>query len=207
MKKLTLLLIFGFTFLMATAQEDWENDEITTIFSKSRSNGGYGALSFSYTQIDGKDAFLMGARGSWIIDHSFAIGLGGVGFVNDINHHHWIENDLEYNLAGGYGGIYLEPIIGPRLPVHISFPVLFGVGGIANIVDNNWEDNWMYDDSNQDVFLVLEPSIELEFNMTRHMRLAGSFGYRFTSSIEMENTDPEVLEGFNVGVVLKFGKF
>lgn len=209
MKKLTLLLILGFGFLGATAQEDWDDDEkeMTTIFSKSHSNGGYGALSFSYTQIDGQDAFLVGARGAWIMDHSFAVGLGGQGFVNDINHHHWMDNDLNESLAGGYGGIYLEAILGPRLPVHISIPVLFGVGGIARVSDNYWEDNWIHDDSKEDAFLVLEPAIELEFNMTRYMRLAGSFGYRFTSNIEMENTDPDVLEGFNMGVVLKFGKF
>jgi hypothetical protein len=75
MKKLALMMILGLGFLLATAQENNENDDISTIFSKHRKNGGYGALSFSYTQIDGKDAFLMGARGSWIIDHSFAIGL------------------------------------------------------------------------------------------------------------------------------------
>jgi hypothetical protein len=207
MKKLTLLLILGFGVLMAMAQEESKNEEISTIFSKSRSNGGYGAISFSYTQLDGKDAFMMGARGSWIIDHSFAIGLGGCGFVNDLNHHHWMDNDLTYNLAGGYGGIYLEPIIGPRLPVHISFPVLFGVGGITNIANGNWENNWMFDNGNEDEFLIMEPAVELEFNMTRHMRLAGSFGYRFTSDIEMDNTNPDVLEGFNVGIVLKFGKF
>ena len=209
MKKLTLLLVLGFGFLIATAQEDWDSDEkeMTTIFSKSRSNGGYGALSFSYTQIDGKDAFLVGARGAWIMDHSFAVGIGGQGFVNDINHHHWRENNLNDNLAGGYGGIYLEPILGPRWAVHISLPVLLGVGGIANVEYDDWEGHWMDDNSNEDVFFVLEPAIELEFNMTRHMRLAGSFGYRFTTNIEMENTDPDVLEGFNMGVVLKFGKF
>ena len=209
MKKLTLLLILGFGFLMATAQDDWEDDEkeMTTIFSKNHSNGGYGALSFSYTQIEGKDAFLMGARGAWIMGHSFAVGLGGQGFVNDINHQNWQENDLNEYLAGGYGGIYFEPILGPNLPVHISLPVLFGVGGIARVSDDDWDNHWMNDDSKEDAFLVLEPAIELEFNMTRFMRLAGTFGYRFTSNIEMENTDPDVLEGFNMGVVLKFGKF
>src|SRR5665648_590804 len=75
----------------------------STIFSQHQRNGGYGALSFSYTPIDGKDAFLMGARGSWIIDHSFAIGLGGCGFINDRNHHSWLNNEMNNNLAGGYG--------------------------------------------------------------------------------------------------------
>jgi len=207
MKKLTLLIFLGLGFLLATAQEYNDNDQISTIFSKHRGNGGYGALSFSYTEIDNKDAFLMGARGSWIIDHSFAIGLGGCGFINDVNYHGWLNNDLDNNLAGGYGGLYLEPILAPRLPVHISFPVLLGVGGISNIPDHkNWED-WVFDDSNSDVYLVFEPSVELEFNMTRHMRLAGSIGYRFTSDIDIENTDPDILKGTNIGLVFKFGKF
>ena len=208
MKKLTLLIFLGLGFLCATAQEYKENDQISTIFSKNRKNGGYGALSFNYTQIDGKDAFMMGARGAWIIDHSFAIGLGGNGFVNDINYHNWRDNDLDYNLAGGYGGLYLEPILFPRLPVHVSLPVLFGVGAIARIEDRpHWDNDWLFDDSNEDVFLVLEPSVELEFNMTRYMRLAASLGYRFTSKIEMADTNPDILEGTNIGIVFKFGKF
>lgn len=207
MKKLSLLIFLGLGFLLASAQDDNDNEKISTIFSKGRSNGGYGALSFGYTQIDGKDAFLMGARGSWIIDHSFAIGLGGCGFVNDVNYHGWLNNELNNNLAGGYGGIYLEPIIAARLPVHISIPVLFGVGGISRI-DNqqNW-DNWVFNDSQSDVYLVFEPTVELEFNMTRHLRLAGTIGYRFTSKIEMQETNPDILEGTNIGLIMKFGKF
>lgn len=208
MNKLTLLLILVFGFLMATAQEDRECNEISTLFSKSNSNGGYGAMSFSYTEIDGKDAFLVGARGAWIIDHSFAIGLGGSGFVNDINYDNWRDNDLNYNLAGGFGGLYLEPIIAPRLPVHLSFPMLFGVGGIARIDDkHHWESNWMHDDSNEDAFLIFEPAVELEFNMTRFMRLGALLSYRFTSKIDMDNTDPDILEGASVGLIMKFGKF
>jgi hypothetical protein len=162
-------------------------------------------MSIGYSQIDGKDAILMGARGSWIIDHSFAIGLGGVGFINDVNYHSWQNNKLNNNLAGGYGGIYLEPILAPRLPVHISIPVLLGIGGISRVQDN-W-DNWTYNDSQHDVFLVFEPAVELEFNLTRHLRLAGSVGYRFTSKIEMTDTNPDILEGTNIGLVMKFGKF
>lgn len=208
MNKLTLLLILVGGFLMTTAQEDSQNNEITTLFSRSHSNGGYGALSFNYTEIENKDAFLVGARGSWIIDHSFAIGLGGCGFINDINYHNWSDNDLNYNLAGGYGGLYLEPIIAPRQPVHLSFPILFGVGAIARIDDlHHWKSNRLYDDPNEDAFLILEPAVELEFNMARNLRLGLLLSYRFTSKIEMDDTDPDTLEGANVGLIMKFGKF
>ena len=203
MKQLLILIFIGLGVLCASAQENTDN-QISTIFSKNRSNGGYGALSFGYTQIDGKDAFLMGARGSWIINHSFAIGLGGTSFINDVNYHNWRNNDLDYNLAGGYGGLYLEPILAHRLPVHISVPILFGVGAVAQVEDHR---DWTYDDTRSDVFLVFEPSVELEFNMTRHFRLAGTIGYRFTSKIDMANTNSDVMEGANIGLVFKFGKF
>ena len=203
MKQLFILIFIGLGVLCASAQENTDN-QISTIFSKNRSNGGYGALSFGYTQIDGKDAFLMGARGSWIINHSFAIGLGGTSFINDVNYNNWRDNDLDYNLAGGYGGLYLEPILAHRLPVHISVPILFGVGAVAQVEDHR---DWTYDDTRSDVFLVFEPAVELEFNMTRHFRLAGTIGYRFTSKVEMVNTNSDVMEGANIGLILKFGKF
>lgn len=223
MKKLILLVVMGLGVMMASAQRHGEfkydrnyekekncedDNQIGTIFSGHRSNGGYGAISLSYTEIENKDALMVGARGSWIMDHSLAIGLGGRGFINDLDHHRWMDDDYNDNLAGGYGGIYLEPIIGPRLPVHVSFPVLAGVGGIARIANEDyWGNRHLYDDTNEDVFWILEPSVELEFNLTRHMRFAGTVAYRFTSEIEMENTDPDVMEGLSVGLILKFGKF
>jgi hypothetical protein len=203
MKTLLLLIFIGAGFFCATAQEN-NDDQISTIFSKNRKNGGYGALYTGYTQIDSKDAFLMGARGAWIIDHSFAIGLGGCGFMNDWDFHDWRNNDINYNLAGGYGGLYIEPIIAPRLPVHLSFPILVGAGGITQVEDHH---DWTFSEEQSDAFFVLEPSVEVEFNLTRHLRLAGSLGYRFTSNIHIFGVSSNVLEGTNIGLIIKFGKF
>jgi len=208
MKKLTLLIFLGLGFLLASAQDN-DNDKIQTLFPKSRSNGGYGAVSFSYTQIDGKDAFMMGGRGAWVIGHSFALGFGGNGFINDVNIQNPHDMNMNNGLAGGYGGIYLEPIIAPRFPVHLSFPILIGGGGITNVTYiENWED-YIYDNSSTDVdvYFVFEPSAELEFNMTRNMRLALTCGYRFTTDIIIENVSPDILRGFNYGLIMKFGKF
>jgi hypothetical protein len=184
-----------------------DEDEIQTIFSKRRSNGGYGAISVSYTEIDHKDAIIMGARGAWIINHSLAIGLGGYGFVNDINYDNVFDNNLDYNLAGGYGGLFIEPILGSKLPVHLSFPVLFGLGGIAYVEHHNNWDYWWSTNDRSDVYWVFEPAVELEFNIMRHFRMAATASYRFTSAINMRYTDPEILEGLTAGLVFKFGKF
>ncbi|MDX9881824.1 MAG: hypothetical protein RBS73_07130 [Prolixibacteraceae bacterium] len=209
MKQFTLLVIFALACQIALAGNKKDQDDYTmgTLFNQSRNNGGYGALSLNYSQIDHKDAFIMGARGAWVIDHSLALGLGGYGFINGIDTDYIFENDHEYDLAGGYGGLFLEPILFPRLPVHISVPVLFGIGGIAFVDNYNDWDDWYFDDDQSDVFLVLEPGVELEFNMSRHFRMAASLSYRFTSDIELEAVNSDVLEGLTVGLVFKFGKF
>lgn len=192
---------------LATAQ-GYDSREMGTIFSGTgRSNGGYGAISIAYTEIDNKDAFVAGARGGWIINHSFAIGLGGYGFINDINYNNPFHNDLDYSLSGGYGGLFIEPILAPRLPVHLSFPILFGLGGVAYIENHNHWDYWWEQDGLSDVFWVFEPAVELEFNMTRHFRMAAIASYRLTSDIDLDMTDPDILKGLTVGLIFKFGKF
>lgn len=210
MNKFGLLICLLLLVSSVAAQSEQYADnqgEFKTIFSNKRSNGGYGALSIAYSEIDNKDAIIVGARGGWIINHSLAIGLGGYGFANDINYDNLFNDNRDYNLAGGYGGLFVEPIIGPKLPVHISIPILFGLGGVSYVEHHNNWDYWWSTDDKSDVYFVFEPAIELEFNVTRHFRLAATASYRFTSDIEMLYTDPDILEGLTAGLVFKFGKF
>jgi hypothetical protein len=180
--------------------EPRQKDEMITLLSKSKSVGGYGSISMSYTEIYDRDAFVFGARGSVIFGHIFALGLGGAGFVTNFNR---VDNS-RLGYAGGYGGLVMEPILLPRLPVHISLPVLVGAGGVALTgYDIDYEDNSYVLES--DAFLIVEPGVELEFNVTKFFRFAFGGYYRFTSDIDI--TEPGSLNGFTFGVNLKFGKF
>lgn len=205
MKKLFLLLTLAAAATVAVAQRN--NDEIQTIFSRNRNNGAYGAFSLGYSQINGRDALVAGARGAFIFDRCLALGLGGYGFVNDVDNHQ-VHNELPLNLslAGGYGGIVVEPILAPKLPVHLSFPILLGAGGVALIENSGW---WRddYYEWGHDLFWVVEPMAELEFNLTRFLRLAAYTSYRFTSRIDLENIDSNVLREPQIGLTVKLGKF
>jgi hypothetical protein len=183
-------------------------DEIKTIFgNKKVSHGGYGALTIGYSLIDGQDAFITGGRGSWVIGHSFALGLGGIGFANDL----YINNSpgsQKYSLEGGYGGLILEPILLPKFPVHLSFPILLGAGGVAYInsqYNDNFNNDFYVEDS--DAFLVAEPGIEIEMNLLKFVRLAVGASYRFTSDVHLALKPSNVLNGYNATFTLKFGKF
>lgn len=210
MKKLALLLLLAMGITFAHAQDDYRNNEIQTIFSKSRSNGFYGAFTMGYSQIDGEDAFITGGRGAFIFDGVFAIGAGGYGFVNNIDYYTiYDDRHFDYALAGGYGGLFVEPIVGGRAPVHLSFPVLFGMGAAALVPDYGWH-HWEIDPFNEldhDLFFVIEPAVELEFNVARFFRTAASVSYRYTSKLDLFETSEDVLRGLNFNLTFKFGKF
>lgn len=213
---LVVVLISTVTFAQETSQD------FQTLFSNKgeRSNGGYGAIMVGFSEINKRDAILIGARGAWLINHNFGLGLGGYGFMNDPVIDKYLPSPdgsfYKYQTAGGYGGILLEPILGARKPVHLSFPILIGAGGVAysrhwdNYDNNDYEED--YEDS--DAFFVLEPGAELEFNMVKFFRLALGVSYRYTSDINMtyqNSSTPigsrDMLRGWNFSLALKFGKF
>ncbi len=212
MKKIIVFLTMITLITNVFAQEDGDreviqpkkNGEMSTLIGSSSSIGGYGAISMLYTQIDNKDAFVFGARGGAVLGHVFTFGFAGAGFINDFHYDPLVDDNV--GLAGGYGGLFFEPIILPRYPVHISVPVLIGVGGIGYTTYNDhFHDNIYVDES--DAFLVIEPGIELEFNVARFFRFSLGGYYRYTSDINLINTPKNVLTGFSGGVNFKFGVF
>ena len=183
--------------------------EMITLMGKADSHGGYAGLGINYTEINDVGALIFGARGSWVIGHSFAFGLGGSGFVSDYKFNSTIGENTNYQ--GGYGGIYFEPIILPRFPVHISLPIFLGAGGIAEMRDyisqgDDFETS-LYDASS---FLLIEPGAELEINFFKHFRIAFGAYYRYPATINFSNATLQaenILEGLSMGVTFKLGKF
>ncbi len=215
MKKTTIFLVFVLAVSFVKAQDSsYQNDEVRTVFSRNKSNGGYGAFTVSYSNIGGHDALVTGGRGAFIFDHALAFGLGGYGFVNNLDYNYYHNGSSNTNhdlsLAGGYGGFIIEPIIAGKSPVHLSFPILIGGGGVALVDMYGWEywgqpqPGYEYD---YDAFFVIEPAVELEFNLARFFRLAAAVSYRHTSEIQLAQTEKDALRGFNYGLTFKFGKF
>ena len=204
-----ILLMIVFTSALAQPHPERGDDAINTIFGHDRTeNGGYGSFGAGYALIDNRDGIMISGRAAWIVNHTIAIGFSGSGFMNDFRYDPLYDEDV--NLTGGYGGLLIEPIIFPKAPVHVSFPVVAGVGGIAYTrTSHTWDHHdyrtsWVED---TETFLVAEPGVEMELNIVRFFRLALGVSYRFTTDIELMNTSPDALEGFTTRVTFKFGKF
>lgn len=210
---LSLLMTMLFTVAIYAQEENKNPQEYKTLFGNDKiSHGAYGGLSINYSQIDGKDAVLVGARGAWIINHNLALGFGGYGFANDLQYERTYGYDQKENyfLTGGYGGLLIEPIIAAKSPVHVSVPILIGAGGIS-YVTTYWSDydnryDYAYSED-ADAFFVIEPGLEIELNLVKFMRVAFGGYYRYTSDVNLYNTKKDVLHGFSTGVTFKFGKF
>ena len=200
-----LIAIFFLFAIVVFAQESKDTNApkqrtLLSDWNGNVSHGGYGGITIAYSEIDAQASIQVGGRMAWIINHKFALGIAGNGFFNNL-----IKDDTyepsDYYLAGGYGGLLFQPIISSHSPIHFSFPILLGVGGVAvNHKDywvNDWDENseYYYD---SDVFLVFEPGIDIEFNMLQHMRMSLGVSYRFTNNVNLRY---EYVDGENIKVV------
>jgi hypothetical protein len=228
MKTLKFIPLFMALIVGFTAMSQNQDGEMKTLFNKSSdakvSHGGYGSFSVGYSQVDNMDAIQVGGRAAWIANHRFAIGLAGYGFFNTLSKNYNIEDDpSKYNLAGGYGGLFIEPILMPNKPIHVSFPVIFGVGGVSAMQSDNWTTNYSNHSVNYydtDAYLVIEPGIDIEFNIVKFFRLALGASYRYTNGVNLKYkyldnnyeeqsivVDKDALNSFTVNIGFKFGWF
>jgi hypothetical protein len=213
MKKTVILSALALILTTALWSQDpefeyYKGKEIKTLLGRNRAGGGYGSFTVGYSEINNRHGVLLGGRFAWIASHSIGIGIGGTGFLNELHYEPSIDRDVF--LTGGYGGLYLEPILFPRLPVHLSFPVLLGGGGISYISNDRDLNRNFVEDS--EAFLIIEPSAELELNVTKHFRLAFGATYRYPTAFNVglsgsPASNADALKGFSYAVTFKFGKF
>lgn len=180
-------------------------------------HGGWGAPTTHYTRIMDQDALLVGGRGGWLIDHRVTIGLAAQGLTTPVYNEAY-DTFLFHNgelpqrksiLNMGYGGLLIEPIIAYKSPVHISLPIIIGAGGIGYQYYSSLppEPNHLSYDDHAQAFFVVEPGIDLEMNIIPLVRLGLGASYRYTSDINLPETEKDALHGFNAGVSVKIGKF
>lgn len=203
-------ILFVFVFFLSTGLMAYSQDstsyQIRTIGGTKPSVGGFGGISAGYTMLEDRDAIYVGARGAALFGHCIAVGLAGQAFVNSYLYD--ADIDERINLVGGYGGLYVEPILFPRFPVHVSFPIVGGVGAVTRTFMVEDEDLTIENmPGTNEVFFVGEAGVAVDFNVTRFFRLAFEGTYRLTSSVDLGNSVSRDLNGFTAGVALKFGKF
>jgi hypothetical protein len=184
--------------------------ENQTIFgNRNYRRGGYGAFTTQLGRVGDEDAIFMGGRGVWVMGGGFGMGLGAQVLVNEILYSDIIPSeDLQLEMV--YGGLYLEPIIASWLPVHVSFPILLGVGG-AIYTDNSFRHtsdfDWDRDVVDDDLFFVFEPGASVELNIVQFFRIGLGAQYRVLGDLNLMDTEKDGLNGWSGVLTLKFGRY
>lgn len=222
-------LVFALTMILGQfgsfAQDDNANshyakqdNDIQTVFRQPKDHhqvGFYIGPEGAWTKFDQKNVYLAGLSFGVIVDHVFSVGLSGYGILNSSELYYPDVNSWDSAgsyLYGGYGGFKFEFKAFPTFPVHISFPLLIGGGGLVYDTWNYRYDEYHYDSYDGytvdwDAFFVVEPGIRMEVNLVSFMRVDAGVSYRYTPDLDLLNTSSSLINNFNLAFSLKFGKF
>jgi hypothetical protein len=184
MKKHVLI----FFILLCTAIIPLSAQEQTLANGETES-GGFGGVVLKVTQIHGEIATLVGGRGAWIINHTFAFGGAGYGLVT-----HGLSI-----FPMGYGGLDFEYFASSNDLIHLSIGLLAGAGGVG------YKNETMT--GNHRSFWVLEPSVQANLNVTHSFRIAAGVSYRYVSGVKSVILTNDDLSGLSAIFALEFGNF
>ena len=93
-----------------------------TLFSGDVEFGGFGGPVVKCSQINNKNALLVGGRGGWIIDHRITIGGGGYGLVTKVpTISSQVDGADAPSLGMGYGGLEVGYVYNSDRLIHPAF--------------------------------------------------------------------------------------
>jgi hypothetical protein len=170
-----------------------------TLLGANATHGGFGGPVMRFTRMAGRDAFMMGGRGAYIINGTFAVGGGGYGWNSEhVRGRH--GSTAIHELDVGYGGVELEYINRTRQLVHWSAQLMVGGGGASQDRNGPFA-------VTDDGFFILEPGVNVELNVARGFRLAAGVSYRFINGVELPAFRDADLSGVAGVLTFRFGKF
>jgi hypothetical protein len=131
-----------------------------------RLTGWYLAPTAGFTSFNGKLAYLPGLRGAIMLNERFGVGLAG----HLIGSNDTYIGDDQVREVGAYGGFYFQYVLRSTDLVHAYADATVGRGG--------WCQQTVDDECDGRSFTFIEPTINVEVNLARNVRLAAGVGYR-----------------------------
>jgi len=209
----TFINLFFFLFLSTSvpinAQES--DDYIEFNDRKNIVHGVYLGIVTHYGEIKGKDTYLLGVKFAYVANRQFEVGFVVKGLYSNQNFTGLLSTNED--LASIYMGLHFEPILFRESIINLSFPLLIG-GGAAKYVDGNLvsrndelEIDFKEGIDDWDSFFVLEPGVNLLFNVSRYFQIEAGVRYRLSSKITINPSSVNRINGFSAGLGIKLGVF
>ncbi len=194
------------------AQESKDKEYIEFNDRKNIVHGVYLGVNAGYGKIENKSTITASLKLAYVANQKFEIGIINTYFYsnqNALDDTSFDENDVEGDLLGGYIGAHLEPIFFTPSIINLSFPILIG-GGSVGYVDTLKKDNSLEDENyvrEWDNIFVIEPGINVLFNISRYVQLEAGVKYRFSSKFNLQPGTVNRINGYTFGAGIKIGVF
>lgn len=194
--------------MTAWGQDSGNSGDIKTLLGNgnSRHFGFYGGLSFKASKLKDETVMMGGFKVGARINRTIGIGFEGHGFIPYSASPNYITGQDVIPL-GGYGGLMIEPILFSNKAIHFTFPVSAGAGWLGYHEDWGNEFNDNSDLIEGDVFWYVEPSANVEFNISRAFRLDLGISRRFVQDLDLPETTSDDFSKLSYYMTLKVGRF
>lgn len=207
--------IFYLSLLSLSAQRyvdthDPKDKEIKSLLGKGNDLNGFGSVDFKITDLLDERAVIAGAHGGVLVNRRYLFGLGGYGIATKVRFDGMVGADEKpLNLHGGYGGVVIGGMVASKEVIHLIFPVFFGAGSLE-VSDENFFPGSPNDAEftiESSAFMVVEPAVQVEVNITENFRLAAGMSYRYVTGTDLNNLRDADLSGSSAMVSFRFGRF
>ena len=218
------LLLVGAMALPASAQEPAPQPAGTSFIFEEIESGIVIAPDYKFTEVNGRQAGLLGVRGGFVTDRRFLVG--GAAY--------WLPRSSD-GVEMLYGGGLVEWFANPGGLVDFRVSGLVGLGTATLNDDTRWSsplwssfgrhggrfpawwpgrgrghEDWPFPDPSggwfryRQEFFVAEPQATVHLNVADWLRIGGGAGYRLIGAAGASNSQ---LRGFTASIGLQIGPF
>lgn len=173
MKKTLLILL---SLVMALTAFSQDREYRTILDNKDLRISGMGGPFMQFTSVAGEFGFMMGGGGAVLLD-DFFFGGYGLGLTNPIPD--YVNDNPSDQLSLGHGGFWLGYSLFGNKPVHVAFSTLLGWGEFG--ISQGEQGAYPYI---RDNIFTLAPTVELEANLTRYLRIGAGISYNLYTMVD-----------------------
>ncbi|GGX28503.1 hypothetical protein [Aquimarina muelleri] len=207
MKHLKIVFLFSLiiSFFYSNAQDS--KDYIEFNDRNNIVHGVYLGFNGGYGKIEDKDTYIIGLKIAYVANRQVEIGFVTKAFYSNQRIPGTFSSNIA-DLGAVYSGLHLEPIFFSKAKFNLSFPLLVG-GGAAGYINTDWNEGEIErsQEEDWDAIFVVEPGINILYNISRYVQVEAGLQYRFSSKIELVPNAINRINGISVGFGLKLGVF
>jgi hypothetical protein len=206
------LAIAVFISLISTLKLSAQDTTHTLLkFKKPESIGIYVAPEFQYGSLNGDFTSFGGSSLMLMINNRFAFGVTG---QRSLINNFVPKNSSPLYVQSYFMGGKIEYALNPASAVHITFPLMIGMGVAQADSTISKTDNWFEERSKGfskrgNNYAIIQPCVNVEANMLKFMKIFVGVNYRFSILNDNNSTvlPANTLQGVSISAGMKVGIF